>query len=268
MRDRFPVLIAAIAVGVVVVLGVWIRLAVVPSPDAHDGVAANVTPSTGRSARVEERLQALRDSYARRQQLAASQPGDMGSVGAGASPNGAKTPGEIGHDVDRRKHWQGRNPASAAQAKPTRPAHKSADPEFLFFHQYPKSWDEKPDVDTLEETLLHGTTPAARREALDQLLLEDDDDALRALTTVMLAPELGPEMLTAVLEALSDYTEGLSAEMIVPVLQDPNPRVRFEALALLGDMGSTEARAAVRTALNDPDPEVRDLARGILDIGS
>jgi HEAT repeat protein len=273
MRERLPVIAALTALGVAVVLGFWMRHVMLRPPDSEPLQTASAAPESGRSARVEERLQMLRESYARRQQeeLAASARAAPGTDSASA-PVAAAPPGTSGaQDLNQAARGHASWHAHSAGAAPTpQPQRAAAPPAIKRFHGFlaPAFLDKETSTDKLEETITNGTDPTERIKAIDELTsVKEPEDALRILTSVLLQENLDPAVYAAVLEGLSDFTDDLTAEMITPALHSENPQVRFQAVALLGDMDTVAAHAAVKGAVSDPDPEVSELARGILEIG-
>ena len=151
--------------------------------------------------------------------------------------------------------------------KPAPPAVAAAPPQQHYRSLYHPVWSNRnTSVDQLEETILHGTEKQKRLEAIDELALKEPEDALRILSEAVLDEHLDPAVYVAVLEALGDYSDDVSAEILVPAIHHQNAQVRFEAVSLLGDMDTPAARAVLKDATKDPDPEVRDLAVGILEI--
>jgi hypothetical protein len=280
MREKSPVVFALAALGVALVLGFWMRFSLLRPTDSEPPARVTAAPESGRSVRVEERLQMLRDAYARRLQLAAvskrgapeagKADGAEASTTAGASEEQKPTKGAA---APARWHAHGIGAAAAPEVATPAPAKPPARTRMHVVGRYgviqPPAWVGKnTSVEQLEETILYGTDNVKRMQAIDELSTKEPADAERILTSALLLDEtLDPQVYAAVIEALGDYTDDLSPDMLAPALHHHDARVRFEALGLLGDMDSAAARAAVEGAVNDPDPEVSDLARGILEIG-
>jgi HEAT repeat protein len=268
MREKFPVITAVAALGVVVVLGFWMYFTM-SRPPASEPQTVSAPPASGRSVRVEERLQMLRESYARQQQVAAAPKAD--------APSATQKP-ETG--TRSRAGWHAGNAGMKAATAPAAPPQAQraspAGPPTAWvtsdgrvggsLNLRPAYLEKNPSPDELEATILHGTDRRQRMEALDQLALQEPDEALRVLNIALLEENLDPDVYVGVIDALSDYADDISPEMIAPALRNPNANVRFEAVSLLGDMDSAAARTALQGATRDPDPEVRELAKGILEI--
>ncbi len=276
MKEKVPVVLTLAALGIALALGLWLRFSIVHSTGSEPSRSAAAAPETSRSVRVEERLQMLRESYARRQQLAAASQGAAAEAGgaaaaaastaSGGSKEHKPTMGAAAH-VAWRVH--GTSAAAAPQVATSAPA-AGTRPRFvgLYGAIQPPAWMSKnTSVDELEETVLHGTDNAKRVEAIDELTLKEPEDAERILVGALLDEQLDPQVCVRVLDALGDFVEDISPAIVAPVLHHQSAEVRFEAVALLGDMDSAAARAAVQDAVSDPDPDVSELARGILDIG-
>jgi hypothetical protein len=180
-----------------------------------------------RSARVEERLERLREA-------------DRDKVRV-------FTPSTRGQDLPQRELVM---PPSAA-----------GDPA----QDYPEDLDddEREEFDSIKETLLNNPDPDERIGAILMLTGMEGEPAWRLLADSMQDPDA--EVRLAVVEALGDYSDDLQPDILAPALNDADAEVRFEAYGILGDMESPEAMALVRSGLQDPDEDVRALAEGILD---
>jgi len=269
MKEKRPVITALAALGVVVVLGVWMHF-IVGRPPASEPQTVTAPPPSGRSVRVEERLQMLRESYARQQQVAAAPQAD---APAAAHKPAMGTRSRAGWHAGDAGLKAATAPAAPPQVK--RPSHAGPPTAWVTsaggiggtLDLRPAYLEKNPSADDLEETILHGADRQRRMEALDQLALKEPDEELRVLSSALLEENLDPDAYVRVLDALSDYADDISPEMLAPALRNQNANVRFEAVSLLGDMNNAAARTALQGATSDPDPEVRELAKGILEIG-
>jgi hypothetical protein len=270
-NNRLPVVVIVAAALAVAGLLVALRRGMQPAEPAQKPVAGG---EHVRSVRVEERLQLLREVYARGEHARAqaeappaAEAAPPGSKNAAAAPPANTTTGtdtqqpEI--DRGRRDAWAVGKPTPAAGAP--RPAKRGfkRDPHTILIH-YGTAFGQHWDAAKIRDTILDGKDPAARRTALDFLAGEDDAEAISILTTALLANDPDPSFRAALVAAFGDYTEQISANLLDGALRDEAPEVRFEALSVLADMDTPDARKAIQAAANDPDPDVRDLAQGIV----
>jgi HEAT repeat protein len=123
--------------------------------------------------------------------------------------------------------------------------------------------DEYQDFDEIKETLRNNPDPDERIGAILMLTGMEGEPAWRLLADSMQDPDA--EVRLAVVEALGDYSDDIQPDVLVPALNDSDAEVRFEAYGILGDMESPEAMSLVRNGLQDSDEDVRALAEGILD---
>ena len=272
MREKLPVIATLAALGVALAFGFWMRATVHPPAAEQPQAPAS---ESGRSARVEERLQMLRESYERQQQLeqalqvkAQAHGADVPPAGAGRAPSGLSA--DAVQRMQRGTHggWRaeraGGDPTPAVQAPP--PTVAAARPQRYRSLYHPAWSNRNTSVDDLEETILHGTQNEKRLEAVEELGLKEPEDAERVLTEALLDESLDPTVYVAVLQAVGDYSEDIPADALMPAIHHQNAQVRFEAVSVLGDMDTPAARAALKDATKDSDPEVRDLAVGVLEI--
>jgi DNA-directed RNA polymerase subunit F len=74
-----------------------------------------------------------------------------------------------------------------------------------------------------------------------------------------------PMERSAGLYALSQTGNSLAANAIVPLLNDPDDSVRFDALTALKVTGNQSHLSGVKSLLSDPDEEIRALAKDVID---
>lgn len=95
------------------------------------------------------------------------------------------------------------------------------------------------------------------------------DTGLYALAGDLLRDErfmvrLGMGVLFEELAKQRPHEIALAIPALLPLLTDPTPYVRGEAIGLLGIIATPEALAAVASLANDPDPQVAEIAQDIL----
>ncbi len=86
------------------------------------------------------------------------------------------------------------------------------------------------------------------------LLLQDERFAVR----------LGVSVLFEYLVETRPHQVKLAVPSLAEALKSDLPRVRGEAVSVLGIIGTPTALAHVRTMVDDPDPQVREVARDVL----
>jgi HEAT repeat protein len=70
---------------------------------------------------------------------------------------------------------------------------------------------------------------------------------------------------SAAVEVLTGFDAEVSVSYLTLALNDSDPRVRLDAVAALGDVGSPDARLALQQGTIDADPRVRAAAEQILE---
>lgn len=236
MRAMTTVIIAA-AVVLVIAVGLLVQ-GEDPAPSARESRQAAKSERAGneragreqapRSARVEERLQRMREGN--NQERSARQGGEVA-----AAPRLQDAP----------------------QASLPTPRRVDPDDE-----QDP---EEAEDEAKLAETIRTNPDPEERASAVFFLTGGESQTVVPVLLEALGDPD--PEVRLAAVEALDDYSDDLRPETLVPALSDADAEVRFEALGVLGDMDDEDAvRDIAKKMLNDPDDDVRSLAEGILDM--
>jgi hypothetical protein len=235
MRALTTVLIAG-AVVLIVVVGLLVRSEQIDKPPARvhedrpEAVARAEKNAAGqrmRSARVEQRLQRLREnseSRARREPRLDAPPRRL-------------------------------EPRPEARAMLPTPRTGAAE----------LTEDDDEDTEELAETIRSNPDPEERASALFFLSGGELRTVLPIILEALDDPDA--EVRLAAVEALDEYADDIDPEVLTPALNDPSPEVRFEALGIVGDMDDSEhVRDVARRMLNDPDEEVRSLAEGILDM--
>jgi hypothetical protein len=189
-----------------------------------------------RSARVEERLQRMRE------------PGSSASEKAPRKGELAGAP----RLEDQRVDAQAMLPTARAAAIDD-DEDEETDPEDI------------EDEAKLAETIRSNPDAEERASAIFFLTGGSSRTVVPVLLEALGDPD--PEVRLAAVEALDDYAEDLQPETLVPALSDADAEVRFEALGVLGDMEDQDSiRDIAKRMLNDPDDDVRSLAEGILDM--
>lgn len=235
MRSMTTVIIAA-AIVLVIAVGLLVQ-GEDPAPSARETRPAAAAKPAGagreqapRSARVEERLQRMRE----------------GSSGSGHEEKPARQ-GEMA----AAPRMQEQRP----DALPT-PRHVETDDD--------EDSEDLEDETKLAETIRTNPDPEERASAVFFLTGGESRTVIPVLLEALGDPD--PEVRLAAVEALDDYSDDLKPETLVPALSDADPEVRFEALGVLLDMDDEDAiRPIVKKMLNDQDPDVRSLAEGGLD---
>lgn len=268
MQARWLIVVAAGGVLLLTLIGRWAARPEVPA--APPGEETAQTIGAARSARVEERLTRLRQQWTDRERAAAPSQPDVTRPDASAATSAAP-PEAVAAARRTREAWG----VGRREEPPTVPAPSTDAPDRAKLERlrgvslrwHPAYMSEHTDLGAIESTILDGKDPQRRREALQQVAGEDENDAVRILTNALAMEQSDPEFRVALVEALDDYADYVGPEVLDGPLHDPLPAVRFEAVSMLGDMnGSPAVTAALRSAANDADPEVRELARGILEI--
>jgi HEAT repeat protein len=72
----------------------------------------------------------------------------------------------------------------------------------------------------------------------------------------------------AALGELELVTDEPPLDVLAPVLNDPDPEIRLQALQLIGESDDERANELARQALSDPDEDVRSEAEDILSLDS
>ena len=235
MRALTTVVIA-VAIVLVVVVGLLVR-SERGDTSADTGREARHSPSTrqeksggqqqARSARVEERLQRLRE----------------------------KTENH-GGERDQRLAAPPERQVARADGRALLPTPKS---------RAGTGGGADEDEVKLVETIRTSPDPEERASAVFFLSGGDSKTVLPVLLDAM--KDSDPDVRLAVVEALDDYSDEIDPDILAPVLNDPSAEVRFEALGIVGDMDDdARVRSIASKMLNDPDDEVRSLAEGILDM--
>jgi hypothetical protein len=235
VRERIPVIVVTIAaVAITVMLVLWVRTPGPEPPAATEPV--NEVAEGSYSGRAEKRLELLRESYSRRE--AARQAAERGAAGGRLASSADQRPETTGPD-QRQKVAPAAPDAAAAQR-----------------------------VAQAEHTILNSPQREKRRQAIaelaDQAHTGNDDEAVRILLGAL--GDRDAQVRAAAVEALGEYIELVTPDMLVPVLKDGDPRVRLEAVTLLGMLDQADAQPVVQTMVNDPDEQVRDLAEEVLDL--
>lgn len=75
---------------------------------------------------------------------------------------------------------------------------------------------------------------------------------------------LGVAVLFEELVLIRPDEVGLALPALIPLLADPTPWVRGEAVNVLGIIGGEEARKLIGSMRVDPDPQVREIANDFL----
>jgi HEAT repeat protein len=209
-----------------------------PVPSAREARSAavkserNARDRAPRSARVEERLQRMREPGA----TAGQKPTRQGELAA--------APRLQDQRVD-------------AQAMLPTPRAVAIDDD--------EDAEDIEDEAKLAETIRSNPDAEERASAIFFLTGGSSRTVVPVLLEALGDPD--PEVRLAAVEALDDYSEDLRPETLVPALSDADAEVRFEALGVLGDMEDQDAiRDIAKRMLNDPDDDVRSLAEGILDM--
>ena len=233
MRSITTVIIAA-AIVLVIAVGLLVQ-GEDPVPSARETRPAAATNERAareqapRSARVEERLQRMREGGAE------APPAEQAPVAA---------PPRLQERPD-------------AQAMLPTPRHVEAEED--------EDSDDVEDEIKLAETIRSNPDPEERASAVFFLTGGESRTVVPVLLEALGDPD--PEVRLAAVEALDDYSDDLKPETLVPALSDADAEVRFEALGVLGDMDDEDAiRDIAKRMLNDPDDDVRSLAEGILDM--
>lgn len=235
MRSMTTVIIAA-AIVLVIAVGLLVQRED-PAPSARETRPAAAAKPAGagreqapRSARVEERLQRMRE-------------------GSGSASGREEKPVHQG-EMAAAPRMQEQRP----DALPT-PRHVETDDE---------DSEDIEDEAKLAETIRTNPDPEERASAVFFLTGGESRTVVPVLLEALGDPD--PEVRLAAVEALDDYSDDLKPETLVPALSDADPEVRFEALGVLLDMDDEDAiRPIVKKMLNDQDPDVRSLAEGGLD---
>ncbi len=236
MRSMTTVIIAA---AVVLVLAVgWLVQREEPAPTAREGRPAAAKKEGAardqapRSARVEERLQRMREG------------------------SGEEKPAHQGEM------------ASAPRLQEQRPEQKLPTQHHAAALDEDGDEEDPEDVEDeakLAETIRTNPDPEERASAVFFITGGESRTVVPVLLDALGDPD--PEVRLAAVEALDDYSDDLKPETLVPALSDADAEVRFEALGVLGDMDDEAAvRDIAKKMLNDPDDDVRSLAEGILDM--
>ena len=113
----------------------------------------------------------------------------------------------------------------------------------------------------LIDGLLTDDAPAIRAEALHLLgILDDSREPVwrRALA------DRDPGVRVKALEAMRLLSAPPSADVVLPLLRDPDPAVRLETLYALGQLDPVDP-SALSEALRDESPEVRQAARQLME---
>src|SRR5262245_20198299 len=216
MRGMMAAVGAAVAV-ILVLVFLYRRGGETPAPEpAVSSVrpqprANNQANNKERSARVEERLNELRDDTEHHQM----RPG-----AANPPPNKREVP-----TISARKRAAMENEAEGEDDE---------DPE---------------EMAELKHTLMTNPDPEERIGAVLMLTGEEGPESLRMLLDAMDDPD--PEVRLAVVEALGDRAEEISPDTLTVAMRDQDAEVRFEAVSILGDMETPEALSMVHGALND-----------------
>jgi hypothetical protein len=224
--------IIAAAIVLVIAVGLLVQ-GEDPAPSARETRPAAAAKPAGagreqapRSARVEERLQRMREGSGREEK-----PVRQGEMAAAP-------------------RMQEQRP----DALPT-PRHVETDDE---------DSEDLEDEAKLAETIRTNPDPEERASAVFFLTGGESRTVIPVLLEALGDPD--PEVRLAAVEALDDYSDDLKPETLVPALSDADAEVRFEALGVLLDMDDEDAiRPIVKKMLNDKDPDVRSLAEGGFD---
>ena len=238
MKDRLPIIIVALAGVFVVALAVRLRSRL-STPPPQPRVAEQRPETSGTkdlSARVEERLRMLRAEHARR--LSGDDEDEPESGGAGGG----------GRTVARQP---GQRAAGEAETQRRRGAVELPVPNA----------DAGQTVAELKHTLTTHPSREKRIEAARELGAMEEPDAMQVLVDAM--NDRDPEVRAEVIDALQEYLEDLTPDVLQPVLKDNDPNVRFEAVTLLGLMGGPDAMIAAGKLTDDSDADVRELAEEV-----
>ena len=212
-----------------------------PSQEPN-GAAAKSAPaaeSAKPGARVEQRLQQLRDAHDRIKR------GDTMAAAPGAPPVGRPLPP---------MRAPGSSAPSSATGAPPVPA--GADDDKLDI--------DPDDIPTLRTVALTDTDPERRLAAVTLLGSSEDAQVIPILTQAL--SDKDEDVRMAAVQSLADFTGEAPVEAIEMALNDQSSEIRYEAVEILSDIGGDRARSAIERALNDPDEDVRSLAEGILDL--
>lgn len=269
MKNTVPVVIVGATVILVLAVGLWMQVGSVREP-GQDVVGKQPATAPGGSARggetaysarVQERLQQLREDYAERQKQIAARPA---APQPPAAPEKVDGPGGRSEGTSAAREVRAPPPPAPALPPPLEipPPPGSRHPAYALPH--PPYLDQREDIQQLEDTILNNPASEKRLQALLKLSGEDEQEAVRVLAMAMNDPD--PEVRATVIESLGDYPDLISADLLVPALKDPDAEVRFEAVGTLGALDGPAARAALQKALSDPDEDVRAFARGALDV--
>ena len=269
-NSKLPVIfIVAAALG-----ALWLAIALRRGVHAPEPPRAQTGSAVGagehvRSARVEERLQLLREAYVRGEHAREPAGAPPGADAAQRGPERAEATPPANTDTrqaeimrGRRASWQVSQPPPAAGTPRRKFQHDPHSAPYPLGAVLQQHWDSA----KVQDSILNGTDPAQRRAALDFLAGEDDAQAIDILTTALLANDPDPKFRAAVVATLGDYSDQISVDLLELAVRDEAPEVRFEALSVLADMDSPAARTAIQAAAGDADPDVSDLARGILEM--
>ena len=264
--NKLPTIFIVVAALAVLGLAIALRRGVQP-PEPTRGQPSSAVEAGEhvRSARVEERLQLLREAYAHGEhasEQAEAQPNAGAAPLAPANTNTSTATRQADMRRGRRASWRVSPPPPAAGTPKRKFQHDPHSAPYPHAAVFDRRWDSA----KIQDTILNGTDPEERRAALDFLTGEDDALAISILTTALLANDPDPSFRAAVVAAFGDFSDQISADLLDLALRDEAPQVRFEAIAVLADMDSPAARTAIQASVNDPDPDVRDLAQGILDM--
>ncbi len=233
MRKSLLIISVVVAVGVLLAVGIWMRGATLPAPEIVSEESEHPSEAGHYSARVGERLQQLREDYARHQEAAgteATPPGTQPERHGGEVPAqaAAANAGTTQPDADlargTREPWKNPAPAPAPAQTPNPDAQRRRSklirgPEYALPH--PAYMNERPDMQQLEDTILNNPDREKRLDALVMLGGEAEGDAVRLLTLAMNDPD--PEVRSEVIAALGDYPDAISPELLQPALHDNDP---------------------------------------------
>lgn len=246
------------AVVLVVAVGLLMRSEAPPASEhAPAPNPARRLEGASRPARVEERLQRLREgretreagtSSSRRRRSASNRPREARETreaGTAGQQGGIRAPRRL-------------SPRLADRV--ILPPATSLSPG----EEGDEGFDE--DIAKLRDTIQNDPNPEERASAVFFLSGEDEKVVIPVLVDALNDPDA--EVRLAVVEALGDYSDEITPDIVLPALNDPDPEVRFEALGVLGDMEGPAAHEAAQRMLNDPNDDVRDLAHGILEMNS
>jgi hypothetical protein len=245
VKDRLPIIVVAVALVLVVAIAVRVRmkLSVPPVPTGpSQQLAQDGGPKGDYSERVANRLRLLRAEHARR--LQGEDDDEPGGSPPGANPSGGR-------------------PAQRA-AKGEQPGGEQSERRRGALDFPVPNADVGRNMAELTRTLTGSPSREKRAEAARDIGASGEPDATKVLVDAM--GDRDPEVRAAVVEALQDYVEDLTPDVLKPVLKDPDANVRFEVVTLIGLMEGPDAMAAAGEFTQDPDPDVRDLADEVQDV--